>query len=70
MARTNLLPIWRHPDVPTYTYGPMWAYPAVAVTDPGRHAKPEYDLGLDIIQGYLVAEGKRLEGKHRTRRST
>jgi len=41
---------------------------AAAVTAP--HGKPRYDLGLDVIRGYLVAEGKRLEGKHRYRRST
>jgi len=39
-------------------------------TSGAPHGKPHYDLGLDIIRGYLVAEGKRLEGKHRTRRST
>jgi hypothetical protein len=41
---------------------------AAPVTAP--HGKPHYDPGLDIIRGYLVAEGTRLEGKHRTRRST
>ena len=59
-------------------HGPMWTYPASPPyggisgdeTDPGRHAKPRYDHVLDIIQGYLVNEGKRLEGKHRQRHHT
>ena len=50
--------------------GPIWAfsplepvhYPVLIGT--GRHAK-QYDRVLDIIQGYLVGEGKRIEGKHR-----
>jgi len=34
------------------------------------HGKPRYDVGLDMIRGDLVAEGKRPEGKHRKRHST
>ena len=66
-------PLWIYPGPsveppPPSTY---WSSPRAgfsrAVTAP--HGKSRYDLVLDIIRGYLVAEGKRPEGKHRTRRS-
>ena len=61
-------PVGLVPGSPAVYWKPPYAGFSRAVTAP--HGKPVYDLVLDIIRGYLVAEGKRLEGKHRIRRST
>jgi len=68
-------PMWYHPAWTagvdgSYSWNPPYVIDAAPVPDTGRHAKPEYDHGLDMIQGYLVAEGKHSEGKHRQRHHT